>query len=187
MGLCFNKINHEVQVFFKVSFLGFVNAPVMCIFFFFLNNVEKCQNWTRGWLINHHTYIKTLQTVFDTIFLVFSNLVYASATHLSPLQYRPFLHAIPVLIPLVHIALTGSVYTIVAIAFERYTTMTSTANKVCKHFRLLKSYPIFLKPPKMCRTWCLIIIITTFAFGFNIVRFFELTIVVDTKSFSKRT
>ena len=31
IGLCFHKINHAMQVFFKVIFLGFVDAPVMCI------------------------------------------------------------------------------------------------------------------------------------------------------------
>ena len=31
MGLNFHTINHTIKVFFKVSFLGFVDAPVMCI------------------------------------------------------------------------------------------------------------------------------------------------------------
>ena len=31
-GLYFHIINHAIQVFFKISFLGFVNAPVMCIY-----------------------------------------------------------------------------------------------------------------------------------------------------------
>ena len=31
MWLYFHTINHAIQVFFKVSFLGFVDAPVMCI------------------------------------------------------------------------------------------------------------------------------------------------------------
>ena len=31
MGLYFHAINHAIQVFFKVSFLGFVDAPDMCI------------------------------------------------------------------------------------------------------------------------------------------------------------
>ena len=37
MGLYFHKINHAVQVFFKASFLGFVDAPVMCI-------IKYCQS-----------------------------------------------------------------------------------------------------------------------------------------------
>ena len=31
MWLYFHTINHAMQVFFKVSFLGFVDATVMCI------------------------------------------------------------------------------------------------------------------------------------------------------------
>ena len=31
MGLYFHTINHTIQVFFKVSFLGFVDAPFMSI------------------------------------------------------------------------------------------------------------------------------------------------------------
>ena len=31
MGQYFHTINHAIQVFFRVSFLGFVDAPVMCI------------------------------------------------------------------------------------------------------------------------------------------------------------
>ena len=37
MWLYFHTINHAIQVFFKVSFLGFVDAPVLCIFIPILN------------------------------------------------------------------------------------------------------------------------------------------------------
>ena len=36
MGLYFHTINHTIEVFFKVSFLGFVDAPAMCISTLFL-------------------------------------------------------------------------------------------------------------------------------------------------------
>ena len=70
------------------------------------------------------------QAVSDTMFLVFANLVYTGAAHLTPVQYLPLLRAIPILVPLIHISLTGSVYTIVAVALERYTTMVEALSKV---------------------------------------------------------
>ena len=64
------------------------------------------------------------------MFLVLANLVYTGATHLTPVQYVPLLRAIPILVPFIHITLTGSVYTIVAVALERYTTMVEALSKV---------------------------------------------------------
>ena len=65
---------------------------------------------------------------------MFANLVYTGAAYLTPFQYIPILHAIPVLVPIIHISLTGSVYTIVAVALERYTTMVETLTKVIVNF-----------------------------------------------------
>ena len=42
------------------------------------------------------------------------------------LQYLPLLKSIPILVPLIHISLTASVYTTVAVALERYTTFSKT-------------------------------------------------------------
>ena len=37
MGIYFLTINHPIQIFFKVSFSGFVDAPVMCIQFILIH------------------------------------------------------------------------------------------------------------------------------------------------------
>ena len=71
-----------------------------------------------------------VQAVCDSFFLLFANLVYTGASHLSPAQYLPLLKSIPILLPLIHISLTGSVYTTVAVAVERYTTFVEALSKV---------------------------------------------------------
>ena len=52
IGLYLHTINHPIQVFFKVSFLGFVHAPVMCISYFVLmESFESCSVLaTSDWL-----------------------------------------------------------------------------------------------------------------------------------------
>ena len=46
MRLYFHTINHAIQVFLKVSFLGFVEAPFMCICLFCNNRLRKiCAGW----------------------------------------------------------------------------------------------------------------------------------------------
>ena len=45
-------------------------------------------------------------------------------------QYFPLLKLIPILVPLIHISLTASVYTTVAVAVERYTTLIDVLKKV---------------------------------------------------------
>ena len=37
-----HTINHAIQVFFKVNFLGCVDAPVMCILVFVINKTHYC-------------------------------------------------------------------------------------------------------------------------------------------------
>ena len=71
-----------------------------------------------------------VQAVCDSFFLLFANLVYTGASHLSPARYLPLLKSIPILLPLIHISLTGSVYTTVAVAVERYTTFVEALSKV---------------------------------------------------------
>ena len=41
MWLYFHTINHAIQVFFKVSFLGFVDATVMCIIKYCHSNDQR--------------------------------------------------------------------------------------------------------------------------------------------------
>lgn len=86
-----------------------------------------------------------VQAICDSFFLLFANLVYTGASHLSPSQVKsdvlklcnlisiiyqhlPLLKSIPILLPLIHISLTGSVYTTVAV--ERYTTFVEALSKV---------------------------------------------------------
>ena len=71
------------------------------------------------------------------MFLVFTNLVYTGADHLTAAQYYHILRAIPVLVPIIQISLTGSVYTTVAVALERYTTMVEAFCMVSINFVLL--------------------------------------------------
>jgi len=67
--------------------------------------------------------------VSDSLFLIFANLVYTSASHLSDEQYQPLLRATPVLVPLIHISLTASVYTTLAVAVERTVTFAPSIDK----------------------------------------------------------
>ena len=53
-------------------------------------------------------------------------------------QYLPILKSIPILLPLIHISLTGSVYTTVAVAVERYTTFVEALSKVKVMFKIAK-------------------------------------------------
>ena len=53
-------------------------------------------------------------------------------------QYLPLLKSIPILLPLIHISLTGSVYTTVAVAVERYTTFVEALSKVVFMLKTVK-------------------------------------------------
>ena len=89
-------------------------------------------------------YISDQKAVSDSLFLIFANLVYTSASHLSDEQvciinylwhddispkYQPLLRATPVLVPLIHISLTASVYTTLAVAVERTATFAPSIDK----------------------------------------------------------
>ena len=72
------------------------------------------------------------------------------------------LKLIPILVPLIHISLTASVYTTVAVAVERYTTLVDALRK----------------PTDQCQGWFFVILILIFSFSYNIVKFFELDVEV---------
>ena len=75
-------------------------------------------------------FILILQAVCDSLFLIFVNLVYTSASILSPSEYLPLLHLIPTLVPLIQIFLTASVYTTLAVAVERFLTLHGSCSRV---------------------------------------------------------
>ena len=54
------------------------------------------------------------------------------------MQYLPLLKSIPILLPLIHISLTDSVYTTVAVAVERYTTFVEALSKVVFMLKTVK-------------------------------------------------
>jgi len=89
-----------------------------------------------------------------------TNTVYTLAALLTTQQYVPILHAVPTLIPLIHISLTGSVYSLIAVAVERYTTLIGLLNK----------------PLNAYKGRILIVIIFIFSVSYNFVRFFELLV-----------
>jgi hypothetical protein len=75
------------------------------------------------------------------------------------LQETLFPHILPYLLPLIHIALTGSVYTTIAVAMERCVTVMApfTKVKVSKYFQFILSF--------------LAIIIIKFSKKFNMMNF----------------
>jgi len=95
--------------------------------------------------------------VFDSLFLITSNSVFAVQAAIWPQQCYLHVMAIPYLVPLTNIAMTGSVYTVVAISVERYTTIKQITKK-----------PLEDK--------FLVCIIVFFSVAYNFVKFFELDI-----------
>ena len=70
--------------------------------------------------------------VFDSLFLVCANSVYAVSAIMWPAQSSTQMLAAPYIIPLTNMAMTGSVYTVVAITVKRYTTLKQTAKDKLK-------------------------------------------------------
>ncbi len=68
------------------------------------------------------SFVNLLTTlcVFDSLFIVCVNLFYTLPIHSELYETELIPYLTPVLLPLVHIVLTGSVYTVVAVAVERY-------------------------------------------------------------------
>jgi len=100
--------------------------------------------------------------VFDSLFLIFANLVYSIAAILQPSQSKLQIWSIPYILPLTHMSLTGSVYSVVAVTVERYTTLKGINYKTVWKGRAL------------------IIFIVTFSILYNVIKFFELQVEVQT-------
>ena len=93
--------------------------------------------------------------------------------------------AAPYIIPLTNMAMTGSVYTVVAITVERYTTLRQI-NQVRWFDRIMRHFNYFhLQPPLKGKF--LIFFIIFFSVSYNFVKFFELTVDIKVNNrFAKR-
>lgn len=99
--------------------------------------------------------------VFDSLFLVFVNSIFSVSALMLPEQSYIQMQATPYLIPLASMALTGSVYSVLAITVERYISL----NHINQRLWNGKFY---------------ICIIVLFSVTFNLVKFFDLTLeIVD--------
>ena len=97
--------------------------------------------------------------VYENIYLMFTLLVF-SVPQLSENYRSRFLkHLVPIILPVVQIALTGSVYTTLAISLERYLV-------VCRPFYAISHKPLTTK--------AYVLTIILFSIFFNLPKFFEL-------------
>jgi len=108
-------------------------------------------------LNNSFTNLLICLAVYDTVFLIFANSMYAVSAALHPEESSLQIQAAPYVIPLTNIALTGSVYSVVAVTVERFTTLKQDNRRIWKG-RIL------------------IIFIVVFSILYNVVKFFELTV-----------
>jgi len=121
---------------------------VLCVWIFNKKDVELKPSFAN--------LLKCL-SIFDTIFLTCILFQYTLPT-LSESYYVWVLpHITPYNLPVIHITLTGSVYSVVAVSVERFLT-------VCFPFRQCK----------MCNGLGYIIPIVVFSVLYNVVKFFEL-------------
>jgi len=95
---------------------------------------------------------------WDIIFLTGVNLIFCLPHHSSTYSSRVLPHMVPIALPLTQIALTGSLYTVVAVALERYYS-------ICKPFKT--NYA------DSKNGLVVIIIIVVVSFVYNITKFFE--------------
>jgi hypothetical protein len=65
--------------------------------------------------------------VFDILFVVAVNLFYTLQNHSSFYRLEVLPYLTPLLLPLIHVVLTGSVYSVVAVAVERFLFTIFTA------------------------------------------------------------
>ena len=97
--------------------------------------------------------------VYDNAYILFSILVFALPQLSDTYKARCLKYLVPTVLPLVQIALTGSVYSTLAISLERYLV-------VCR--------PFYIISHKSLSTKMYIISIVTFSIIFNIPKFLEL-------------
>ncbi len=71
--------------------------------------------------------------VFDSLFIVAVNLFYTLPLHSEFYERELIPYLTPILLPLIHIVLTGSVYSVVAVAVERYWIICDPFNRGVGH------------------------------------------------------
>ena len=81
--------------------------------------------------------------VFDSAFLICANIIFAVPYNQSEQFSYYYLLALPYLVSLASIAMTGSVYTVVAITIERYATLRQCNSRLLTA-RFLIIFIIFL-------------------------------------------
>ncbi|TRY61270.1 hypothetical protein TCAL_02155 [Tigriopus californicus] len=97
--------------------------------------------------------------VFDIFFIVAVNLFYSLPIHSRFYEVEILPYMTPLLLPLIHIVLTGSVYSVVAVAVERYFI-------ICNPFNIVNQG----------RGFRYIILIVIFSTLYNLNKFFEVTV-----------
>ena len=97
--------------------------------------------------------------VYENIYLMFTLLVFSVPQLSEKYQSRFLKHLVPIILPVVQIALTGSVYTTLAISLERYLV-------VCRPFYAISHKPLTTK--------VYVLTIVLFSIVFNLPKFFEL-------------
>ncbi|XP_023337723.1 FMRFamide receptor [Eurytemora carolleeae] len=145
LSLCLEGVLLPILALFGIV------GNILCLFVFNQKKVELKPSFSN--------ILKCL-SVFDILFLVGMVLLYtvprASSTYRTNIE--PVI--LPVLLPLTQVTLTGSVYSVVAVAVERYYT-------ICRPFK----YNMMGE----CKGLPYIMIIIIFSFVYNINKFFELT------------
>ena len=136
-------------------FLESVALPIVSTFGLLGNILSIIVLFLRKSNLSRHSNFTSLLiflAIVDSLFLLLLNLLYV-----WPQMNSSLLLATPYLYPLVHMAMSCSVYTVVAITVERYATI--------RQYR-----------SKLFTARYLIIFIITFSICFNFIKFFELYI-----------
>ena len=103
--------------------------------------------------------------VYENIYLLFTLLVFSVPQLSENYKSKLLKHLAPLILPMVQIALTGSVYTTLAISLERYLV-------VCRPFYAISHKPL--------TTRAYVFFIISFSILFNLPKFFELTTCIET-------
>ena len=103
-----------------------VDMPVVSVFGLFGNVLSIIIFYNRHGSVSLNSSFTNLLiclAVFDSAFLICANIIFA-VPYIQPNQFSNFyLLALPYLVPLASMAMTGSVSTVVAITIERYATL----------------------------------------------------------------